>query len=458
MNIINLLKKSSTTTGQFRLPSGDKVEGQLIFNSDYDHTIFLHVSTQEQKSWTHSPDLNQDVIHGILDCGRHVSLIGSTPTVSNYLSSLSYFEVGIQILLSAHSHPIPEHYTVTKIRFAISGSRKIFPIHIRQPQDKTQRQEILNAITRVFGQEFVPDDQRFSFDRVFFCAGGTELISCDSNFGQISVLPYDVTTLPYIDVEFQIEPKSGSTISDAESAIECVLRFLWLITGTRQVAENIRIQVKDHDEVTHDLDVNLMLQEAPLFSADSVISLGKSILIDPIHSRTEFEKCLSAWSKLSAKKRAACDVILSEFNEPFHRPFRIARDAVAYEWFNNSSNRSTLREKILSRLEIVEDQLPRNVQDIKKVIASAVKARNEYVHEGPHILSKQFSLSYIYMANTLEFIFLSSVLVECGWDMKSRFMGNSLPIGHPFDRYVMDYGQFNEIFNTTVIEPQKVQD
>ena len=489
MNIIDLLRKRKLCKGVFTLPSGENVKGRIILDSQNDHFIILRVHNP-QGNWTLPPDFKEITIPGILDDGTPVTLFGSTPIRSIYLSSLPCYDINCQSLFTGDApHPVQiDNCEVTQVRFNLTRSRKIFPLYM----DRVTPEKRLKILRTIIGNTYQPEENGYSFDRIYYCDGRAEVISCNTNYGRVSVRPYDVTTLPYIDVEFVIEPNLGANLSNVESAIECVTRFFWLITGSRQYAEKIRIGVREsEDGATRNLDAHFLLQEAPMFTPDAAQETI-NLLIDPIKDRATFEKCLSAWSNLTEIKRAACDVMLSQFNEPIHFPFRIARDAVAYEWFDNSSedasNRSdnesarlkkeivkfanerikgefddteerhfvltnlgeiperrTLRDKINSRLCIIRKHLPEEIKDnIDGVVDKAVKARNEYIHEQSYVLSEQSASCYTYMANSLEFIFLSSVLVDCGWEMK-RWVKSLNTLLHPFSSYIAHYSQLCDL-------------
>ncbi|MDE2772029.1 MAG: hypothetical protein OXI44_12830 [Bacteroidota bacterium] len=494
MNIIDLLRKRKLCKGVFTLPSGELVKGRIILDPKNDHFIVLQVN-RPQGSWTLPPDFKEIAMPGKLDDGTPVTLIGSSPVRSKYLSFDPCYDINCQSLFTGDTpHPVQIHNCeVTQVRFNLTRSRKIFPFYMDQVSPE-KRHEILRTI---IGNAYQPNKKGYSFDRIYYCGRRAEVISCNTNYGRVSVRPYDVTTLPYIDVEFVMEPNLGGNLSDAEGAIECVTRFFWLITGSRQYAEKIRMVVRgSEDGVTRNLDAHFLLQEAPLFTPDTAQD-SINPLIDPIKDREMFEKCLSAWSSLTEIQRAACDVRLSHFNEPIHSPFRIARDAVAYEWYDNTSEdaskrsdnestrlkkeivkfannrirdefddtnerhfvltnlgeipeRRTLRDKINSRLCIIRKHLPEEIKDnIDSVVDKAVKARNEYIHVQTYMLSEQAAPCYMYMANSLEFIFLSSVLVECGWEMK-KWVKSFNTLLHPFSSYIADYSQLCDL----CIEPK----
>ena len=486
MNIIEFIDTASTAEGEFVLPSGEKVSGRFFRRKDSNHTLFLRV-TPPGLQWSHPPDELQvkTSLHGIV-CGKHLTVVGSVPRRTKTVPAWPYYEVGCQRLLSAHSHKVPDDYVVTGVKFNVTSSRDIFE----------------NSIGKncQFGEK--------------------EILSCVTRFGRITV---DVikTAPPYEDnFNFNLVPPANrADIFHVEQAIEYVLRFIWLITGTRQYAENIELTVRDDAGEFHNLDANFLLQEPPLSSDEFVPTPCHKILIDSYTQREEFERCLTAWSNLSIQKRIACDEMLSQFNKPNHSPFRISHHLCAYEWWYYSQKsaqkgidgysvnlikeivndvkqyvrgkygktpeknkvlslignipsqkkRTKSIQKVLSRLEIIQEHLPDKMsrERMKFLLDKAVDCRNNYTHESAIINAEGISTicRYIY-ANTLEFVFLCSVLVECGWDMKSRIVDRE-PITkskdrtgdrliRPFDSYILNFEEFYEICSNNPINKENV--
>ncbi len=82
------------------------------------------------------------------------------------------------------------------------------------------------------------------------------------------------------------------------------------------------------------------------------------------------------------------------------------------------------------------------MKKIKKVAAAAVRSRNSYVHKTDIIDTD--SILPIFYANTLEFIFLFSVLIHCGWNPEEEMKGGECTLP-PFQRYITSYGELCEM-------------
>ena len=493
MRLSNLFNENGNGAGRFTLPTGEEVEGRISLVPGRDY--FLLEINQLRDHYAFPPEFHRSIIHGLVNQGNQpVTLIGSTPTLSNYTPPIPPYFINCRQLLVGQLHFSQDKHKIVETRFRLSGSSSIFPIYAN---GISPGQEILKAI---MGESLSPSDPGERPDRVFYCSGPAELFSCDlGRYGRVSVRKSNVTKLPgrlpRVDVRFTIKHPPDTDSFNAENAIQCVTRFFWLITGTRQYAENIKITViTPEDDMPHNFDAYFPLQEVPISArADCVQTDYYRLLINPFESRHDLEKCLSRWSNLSGRQRIACDLMLGQFSAPLHPPYRISLAAVAFEWFEEAppsagendasdpvkdivdfakseirnrwdkpsperervltklgefvNHHRTLRNKVQSRLDLVLNHINDEMKnDIDKVVAAAVKSRNKYIHGHTKRPSKDQDLSEMFFALTLEFIFLSSVLVECGWDMKSWNERECQSINHPFDRYVMDWTQFYGIW------------
>ncbi len=486
--------------GEFTLPSGKKVWGKLLLDPNHDEMVFLRVIRSPNEQSNPIPKLSHSTIYGVLQsddrCINYpVIMNGSTQTISKYISNfLPTYDIRCQRILYDYKSVGSriDSRDVVRIRFLMSNSRTVFSDCQMWPSGFNNRLNILRTITNEIGDEptdVVHDD---GFNRVEYCKLPNEVFSCETEkYGRISARPYDVSTLPHIDIELVIEPRSGCTLDKAESAIECITRFFWLITGERPYASDIRLSVKDatNDAIYGISTAHFLMQEAPLFT-DVVQdnSIPSRPLINPVTAREDFEKCLKNWVSLTPNQREGCDIILSQFTEPFHSPIRITRATVAYERFGNLlgdghkndersltkeiadfaneqikkkfpeetkdrndflcqlgsiPNRITLLDhKIYPHIDRISEYLPLTMKKIKKVAAAAVRSRNTYVHKTDIIDTD--SILPIFYANTLEFIFLSSVLIHCGWNPEEEMNGGECTLP-PFQRYITNYGELCEM-------------
>lgn len=452
-----LFGSNNTCEGIFTLPTGEDVRGWMRLDFGKERIVLAASSSQPL-----SPKKSH-IIHGLVNQTKPVTLVGHVPFRSVYLSSLPNYDINCTQLLDGFPRFDPSKHEITKTRFRLSGGRSIFhPCVSRVHPDK--RREVLKVI---LGESFPHDDHGERFDRVFFSSGAAELLSCDiGKYGRLSVRQSGVTKLPVIDVECIIEHPPETSLSDVESAIQCVTRFFWLITGARQYAANIRIYVQfpsgkvlvpsfdgtrtqthEHKMDAKWIEAHFLLQEESLSAEGKRGRCGQSShdahLITVDESRPNLEECLRNWANLSERQRRACDLILSVFNSRKYPLFRIAQAASAFEWFCVNCEGLRKKEIRTRRLDLIQKLLPDEMKDIECVLKESINSRNDIVHEG----GSPRSISTFFFVDTLEFIFLSSVLVECGWDMKSWIEGRgSQSISHPFNRYMMHWSQMYKLW------------
>ena len=107
-------------------------------------------------------------------------------------------------------------------------------------------------------------------------------------------------------------------------------------------------------------------------------------------------------------------------------------------WIGRIDQKS-LKQKIISRTNVILGVLEERFPDLELVIDVAVKCRNHYVHGPDGRTHIEYRDHLIFLTDTLEFVFATSDLIEDGWDVETwiaRISGD-----HPFVRYVVGYGE-----------------
>ena len=99
----------------------------------------------------------------------------------------------------------------------------------------------------------------------------------------------------------------------------------------------------------------------------------------------------------------------------------------------------SLRDKILHRAQIITKLDQERFAELHLPCTEAVHCRNHFVHgtKGNFDYGKE-NYTFIFLTNTLAFVFAISHLVELGWDYRSwRKKGSA--ISHPFGNYIYSY-------------------
>lgn len=98
---------------------------------------------------------------------------------------------------------------------------------------------------------------------------------------------------------------------------------------------------------------------------------------------------------------------------------------------------SQLRDKILERSNIIKIQLNAHLPQLDELLIIGLKARNFYVH-GTDYGHQHYEDLTIFLTNTMEFVFLASDLVECGWNL-AKWADGEPSSGHPMASYLYSY-------------------
>ena len=96
-----------------------------------------------------------------------------------------------------------------------------------------------------------------------------------------------------------------------------------------------------------------------------------------------------------------------------------------------------LRDKVKLRAQILTERIGDRIPDVDAVIDKAILGRNNLVHGSGKPVSSD---STRFLADTLEFIFSGSDLVDAGWDIE-HWCDTRVPSSHPFAGYIGSYAQ-----------------
>lgn len=115
---------------------------------------------------------------------------------------------------------------------------------------------------------------------------------------------------------------------------------------------------------------------------------------------------------------------------------------------------SKLLDKLLYKSKIVQESFNTHFQDLDEVLKIALKARNFYVH-GSDYGHKHYDHLTAFLTNTLEFVFVASDLIECGWNA-SQWSDRSPSFGHPMAHFLYSYKSEIIRFNSAKKEARTI--
>ncbi|MBF7144986.1 MULTISPECIES: HEPN domain-containing protein [Pseudomonas] len=106
---------------------------------------------------------------------------------------------------------------------------------------------------------------------------------------------------------------------------------------------------------------------------------------------------------------------------------------------------SKLLSKILHKASVIENSSENYFNGIADVLKISLKARNYYVH-GTDAGYLDYEEELAFLTDTLEFVFVASDLIECGWNIRS-WLNTEPSLGHPMASYVYSYKAKLKRFN-----------
>ena len=322
--------------------------------------------------------------------------------------------------------------------------------------------------------------------------GPAEVLSCDTIYGRLSVHVFASSNVEHklmpkqsVSIEINIALRKKGTIRDALKPMLITAQFFGLIAGKQQEVDDIRVDVcggRKFENRNLQLYLTLPTIHSSVGGCEEISPI--SLLIDPVTEKDQVSTVLEKWFERSKEQATALDRIFADWGSNEYSIDRLVRVANAFDLltspaanknkeetvlkkeivkeaqkaikkkYDQSADRdfvlnglgsmasqSSLAGKIMARAEVVEEFMPRQTQDMNDVIRAAVRCRNHFVHgrlEG--VRDRDCANCAMYFARTLEFIFLSSELVYCGWNMKS-WMRKDVKGWHSFVGYMATYAE-----------------
>lgn len=141
-------------------------------------------------------------------------------------------------------------------------------------------------------------------------------------------------------------------------------------------------------------------------------------------------------SDIVASKRDRCKAVIMELDDGAER----TQILNTLKFWGNK-----LADKLSCRSFIVIQAIGYRLPGLDDVLRIALKARNYYVH-GTDYGHKYYEDLFEFLTDTLEFVFLASDLIECGWDA-SGWAGSEPSFGNPLASYLYSYESNIELFN-----------
>lgn len=309
--------------------------------------------------------------------------------------------------------------------------------------------------------------------------GTVSLTNCPSH-GQGSPKGVSIDNQVTVSLEFA----TPTTVRQALTSLGILHSFFELCLGRRQrylgiEAELVKEETELDDRVPRRLDVYWSYGNSRVSGETSPTRFG-DVLLDAGMRKAEFERVLSGWLDSAESMGGARGRIASAFHSgsygvdrivgaanafdllpDTHVPSRMELDQLTEEAVKECRERfralpesfarqsvlsalgrvgkPSLRDKIFRRAEIVIKADPGRFSELHLPCSQAVICRNHFVHgsEGGFNYWKE-PKAHVFLADTLEFVFAASDLIELGWDYRS-WIDKGTSLSHTFGAYVDSY-------------------
>ena len=286
------------------------------------------------------------------------------------------------------------------------------------------------------------------------------------------------------EVTVSLEFAAPTTVGEALASLRTLHGFFELCLGRRQrhlwiEAELVKEEAELDDPIPSLLEVYWSYANEGI-SGKTEPTLFGDVLLDAGRQKAEFAQVLSGWLDSADSMRDARSRIANSFHSgsygvnrivgsanafdvlpDTHVPSRVEPDEPTREAVKECRNRfkalpesfatqsvlsalgrigkPSLRDKICHRADIVAEADPRRFSELHLACSQAVLCRNHFVHgsEGAFDYWEEYG-AFAFLVDTLEFVFVTSDLIELGWDFKS-WCGKSFSHTHSFGSYIINY-------------------
>lgn len=324
---------------------------------------------------------------------------------------------------------------------------------------------------------------------IFYFTGIQDSVDVDVSTGLFSVaLDFDVDVSDHAGINcpsFTIATlkfKEPKTLSEVLDEVSAVLVFFTVLAGRNQGVEKIKVGVLnpslDNAGIKPE-EMSIHWSYAPTSSTHAVTN-ARDIPITPDVDGDEFYKVFYNWmhrheSWLSARLR----IINSQKNGWQYDGNRLVAAANAFDILPDSTYPETgelsaatrearqqcktiirslesgperdqalntlafwggksLKLKVLSRSGVVHSSFGEYFKDLDSLLVIAISARNYFVHGTNNFGYEYYECLMSFLTDALEFVFVASDLIECGWDAK-RWADKCPGFSHPLAAFYRSY-------------------
>ncbi|EOY5377796.1 TPA: hypothetical protein N3463_002722 [Klebsiella aerogenes] len=415
-------------------------------------------------------------------------IITSSGTSNNSLGdSANYLTIFPHHVLIGDDHLDPNASHIKSFSFHTQDTRSLFQDN--QDFGKIYPQE---KIVDFINKEYHDKIKLHEYPNVFFHSGRLDIINCETSTGCFRV--YNKTTIhglgtngKFLTNTVRIEYifQSPTTFSNCVSSLLSHLRLLTILAGREQSVVDFQVHVAsntspiDKTYSVHSSYLNCHNENANSYSLNN-------FPIEPSRDVSTFIEIYKAWMSKESElltsrirynngiiKHNSYDVdrlvsaanifdILPDNYKPTKkmisedlnaakseckRIFKSLPESVEKSIMLGALGRlgsPTLTDIILHRANIILERCGWLFPELDLVVKTAVKVRNYFVHGTASYPPYKIESTIPFLTDVLEFIFISSDLIECGWNIDA-WANNYYSLNHPFNNLRHKYK--NELQN-----------
>lgn len=472
-------------SGTFIVAAGTEVQGDLILKGAATRLDLF------SKDFFNTRDIKDGCLLGALHDRTKVSLIdcitaqgpGSGSRGDEHYHFSSVFP---HFVIFGNEHITATDRKITNVSFHVDDAATLF-YDFDAFGDVTDAGPHMAKIIeerRKYGRDLTVGDHPM----IFYFTGMNEIFKAETVLGTVTAEHRPSFTMPgphgiRLDnkIEVNIAFKESATIDEAITAIHTLLRFLEIIAGRPQAVLRLIFAIPgpegrpsilhvywsmvpsrdsdDTERTPHPADLPIQAAREPEHFA-SVLATWLARDYEWRSARSRFSTAFGLQHRFNIDRligaanmfdilpasAVPADVPLTkEVNDAkttSRKLFEALPSGPERDSVLNALGRlgkANLKHKVRARTKLIQGCIPARFPELELVIDEAVNCRNYFVHGSKAKIdyTDEFD-QVIFFTEALEFIFVASDLIECGWDIEQWSMQAST-VSHPFDSFRLNY-------------------